>query len=151
MFTLLRWDLWTCYFIHFISVNLAKFILEDDLIVDETFKDVIEDELRMTYKFYVQVSFFSTFKATSGGSYVILSLQTCFASNISVYIYKIISVSDESQKIHFKKAAARNLISCFRAHNLNFAPVRPCRRSPKQTLLVILQRSTFCSEALINL
>ncbi len=60
MFTLLRWDLWTCYFIHFISVNLAKFILEDDLMVDETFKDVIEDELRMTYKFYVQVSFFST-------------------------------------------------------------------------------------------
>ena len=60
MFTLLRWDLLTCYFIHLISVNLAKFILEDDLMVDETFKDVIEDELRMTYKFYVQVSFFST-------------------------------------------------------------------------------------------
>ena len=59
MFTLLRLDLWTCYFI-FISVNLARFILEDYLIVDETFKDVIQDELRMTYKFYVQVSFFST-------------------------------------------------------------------------------------------
>ena len=48
---------------HFISVRLAVFILEEDKIVDETFRDVIQDELRLTYKFYVQVSVLATFEA----------------------------------------------------------------------------------------
>ena len=48
---------------HFISVHLAVFILEEDKMVDETFRDVIQDELRLTYKFYVQVSVLATFEA----------------------------------------------------------------------------------------
>ena len=48
---------------HFISVRLAVFILEEDKMVDETFRDVIQDELRLTYKFYVQVSVLATFEA----------------------------------------------------------------------------------------
>ena len=48
---------------HFISVKLAVFILEEDKMVDETFRDVIQDELRLTYKFYVQVSVLSTSEA----------------------------------------------------------------------------------------
>lgn len=48
---------------HFISVKLAVFILEEDKMVDETFRDVIQDELRLTYKFYVQVSVLATFEA----------------------------------------------------------------------------------------
>ena len=51
------------YFTHFISVHLAVFILEEDKMVDETFRDVIQDELRLTYKFYVQVSVLSTSEA----------------------------------------------------------------------------------------
>ena len=48
---------------HFISVKLAVFVLEEDKMVDETFRDVIQDELRLTYKFYVQVSVLATFEA----------------------------------------------------------------------------------------
>ena len=48
---------------HFISVRLAVFILEEDKMVDESFRDVIQDELRLTYKFYVQVSVLSTSEA----------------------------------------------------------------------------------------
>ena len=44
-------------------MHLAVFILEEDKMVDETFRDVIQDELRLTYKFYVQVSVLSTSEA----------------------------------------------------------------------------------------
>ena len=44
-------------------MHLAVFILEEDKMVDETFRDVIQDELRLTYKFYVQVSVLATFEA----------------------------------------------------------------------------------------